>query len=141
MKPGPGTWASAAAALIWFAASAGLHLSVKRMSWLTLLAATVATGVGVLASGRVERESGRTDPGYVVIDEVAGQWIALIHCRFSLTHLLAGFLFFRIFDILKPWPARRLESLPGGWGIMFDDVAAGVYALLLAQILQGWIGR
>jgi phosphatidylglycerophosphatase A len=141
MKPGPGTWGSAAAALIWFAASAALHLSVGRMSWITLLAAAVLTGVGVLASGRVERESGRTDPGYVVVDEAAGQWIALIHCRFSLTHLLAAFLFFRIFDILKPWPARGLESLPGGWGIMFDDVAAGVYALLLAQILQGWIGR
>jgi phosphatidylglycerophosphatase A len=141
MKPGPGTWGSAAAALLWFAAAAGLRLSVEQMSWLTLAGAAAATGVGVVASGRVEQESGRTDPGYVVIDEAAGQWIALIHSPFNLTHVLAAFLFFRIFDILKPWPARRLESLPSGWGIMFDDVAAGVYALLLAQILQNWIGR
>jgi phosphatidylglycerophosphatase A len=57
-----------------------------------------------------------------------------------LSHLLAAFLFFRLFDIVKPWPARQLESLPAGWGIMFDDVAAGVYALLLMQALQFWIG-
>ena len=77
----------------------------------------------------------------MVIDEVAGQWIALINSRADLVHLLAAFLLFRLFDILKPWPARRLERLPGGWGIMFDDVAAGVYALLVAQALGNWIGR
>ncbi len=65
--------------------------------------------------------------------------IALIYCRVDLLHMLAAFLFFRLFDILKPWPARRLEKLPGGWGIMLDDVAAGVYALLVVQVLQGWI--
>jgi phosphatidylglycerophosphatase A len=54
--------------------------------------------------------------------------------------LLAGFLFFRLFDIVKPWPARQLESMPAGWGIMLDDVAAGVYALLLMLALQRWIG-
>jgi phosphatidylglycerophosphatase A len=141
MKPGPGTWGSAAAALLWFAAGYGLHLSLSELSWFTLLGAVTATGIGVLASNRVESESQRKDPGHIVIDEVAGQWIALIHSGLSLSHLLAAFLFFRIFDILKPWPARRLESLPRGWGIMFDDVAAGVYALLLVQVLQGWIGR
>jgi phosphatidylglycerophosphatase A len=139
MKPGPGTWGSAAAALLWFAL--GMRFSVIQMSWLTALAAGAATVVGVAASTRVERESGRTDPGFVVIDEVAGQWIALIHSHWGLGPLLAAFLSFRIFDILKPWPARRLETLPGGRGIMFDDLAAGVYALLVVQILQGWIAR
>jgi phosphatidylglycerophosphatase A len=76
----------------------------------------------------------------VVIDEVAGQWIALICSRVNLSHLLVGFLFFRLFDIVKPWPARQLESMPAGWGIMLDDVAAGVYALLLMLALQHWIG-
>jgi phosphatidylglycerophosphatase A len=99
-----------------------------------------AIAIGVPAATLVERESKRQDPGHVVIDEVAGQWIALICSRVNLSHLLAGFLFFRLFDIVKPWPARQLESMPAGWGIMLDDVAAGVYALLLMLALQHWIG-
>ncbi len=111
-----------------------------RCAWLTLTAAVGALAIGIPAATLVERESGREDPGHVVIDEVAGQWIALIDSRVNLSHLLAGFLFFRLFDIVKPWPARQLEGLPAGWGIMLDDVAAGVYALLLMQALQHWIG-
>jgi phosphatidylglycerophosphatase A len=118
----------------------GLHLSPAPLSRLTLAAAIAALAIGIPAATRVEQESGGEDPGHVVIDEVAGQWIALIHSRVNLSHLLAGFLFFRLFDIVKPWPARQLEGLPGGWGIMLDDVAAGVYALLLVQALQHWIG-
>jgi phosphatidylglycerophosphatase A len=140
LRPGPGTWASAAAAVLWLSAAMGLHLGTGPLSWLTLAAAMGALVIGIPAATRVERESGREDPGHVVIDEVAGQWIALIHSRVNLSHLLAGFLFFRLFDIVKPWPARQLERLPAGWGIMFDDVAAGVYALLLMQALQHWIG-
>jgi len=140
LRPGPGTWGSAAAAVLWLAVGMGLHLASGTLAWLTLAAATVALTAGVPAATRVEQESGREDPGQVVIDEVAGQWIALIHSRVNLSHLLAGFLFFRLFDIVKPWPARQLEGLPAGWGIMLDDVAAGVYALLLMQALQHWIG-
>jgi phosphatidylglycerophosphatase A len=140
LRPGPGTWASAAAALLWLAAAMGLHLGPGPLTWLTLAAALGALAIGIPAATRVEHEGGREDPGYVVIDEVAGQWIALIHSRVNLSHLLAGFLFFRLFDIVKPWPARQLEGLPAGWGIMLDDVAAGVYALLLMQALQHWIG-
>jgi phosphatidylglycerophosphatase A len=140
LRPGPGTWASAAAALLWLAAAMGLHLAPGPLAWLTLAAALGALAIGIPAATRVEQESGREDPGHVVIDEVAGQWIALIHSRVNLSHLLAGFLFFRLFDIVKPWPARQLEGLPAGWGIMLDDVAAGVYALLLMQALQHWIG-
>jgi len=140
LKPGPGTWGSAAAALLWLAAGMGLRLAPALFSWLTLAAALGALAIGIPAATRVERESGREDPGHVVIDEVAGQWIALIHSRVDLSHLLAGFLFFRLFDIVKPWPARQLEGLPAGWGIMLDDVAAGVYALVVMQALQHWIG-
>jgi phosphatidylglycerophosphatase A len=140
LKPGPGTWGSAAAGLLWLAAGKGLHFDREAMAGLTLAAAAVATAVGVPAATIVEREGERSDPGHVVIDEAAGQWIALIASPVNLTHLLAGFLFFRVLDILKPWPARQLESLPAGWGIMFDDVAAGVYALLLMVALQHWIG-
>ena len=140
LKPGPGTWGSAAAALLWLAAGMGLRLAPAPLAWLTLAAALGVIAIGIPAATRVEQESGREDPGHVVIDEVAGQWIALIHSRVDLSHLLAGFLFFRLFDIVKPWPARQLEGLPAGWGIMLDDVAAGVYALLVAQTLQHWIG-
>jgi phosphatidylglycerophosphatase A len=107
--------------------------------WLTLLAALLALAVGVPAATIVERECGREDPGHVVIDEVCGQWIALVHARVDMAHVVAAFLLFRIFDIFKPWPVRRFENLPKGWGIMLDDVAAGVYALLLMQALQHWV--
>ena len=140
LRPGPGTWASAAAALLWLAAAMCLHLAPGPLAWLTLAAALGALAIGIPAATRVEQEIGREDPGHVVIDEVAGQWIALIHSRVNLSHLLAGFLFFRLFDIVKPWPARRLERLSAGWGIVLDDVAAGVYALLLMLALQHWIG-
>jgi phosphatidylglycerophosphatase A len=140
LRPGPGSWGSAAAALLWLAAGRGLHLASPPLAWLTLGAALCALAVGIPAATIVERESARQDPGHVVIDEVAGQWIALIYSRVNLSHLLAGFLFFRLFDIVKPWPARQLERLPEGWGIMLDDVAAGVYALLLMLALQHWIG-
>jgi phosphatidylglycerophosphatase A len=140
LRPGPGSWGSAAAALLWLGAAKGLHLAPAPLGWLTSAAALCAIAIGVPAATRVERESERQDPGHVVIDEVAGQWIALIYSRVNLSHLLAGFLFFRLFDIVKPWPARQLESMPAGWGIMLDDVAAGVYALLLMLALQHWIG-
>ena len=140
LRPGPGTWGSAAAALLWLGAAKGLHLAPAPLAWLTLGAAMCAIAIGVPAATRVERESERADPGHVVIDEVAGQWIALMYSRVNLSHLLAGFLFFRLFDIVKPWPARKLECMPAGWGVMLDDVAAGVYALLLMLALQHWIG-
>jgi phosphatidylglycerophosphatase A len=140
LKPGPGTWGSAAAALLWLAAGVGFHLAGTPLAWLTLAAALAAIAIGIPAATRVEQESGREDPQHVVIDEVAGQWIALIHARVNLSHLLAAFLLFRLFDIVKPWPARQLENLPAGWGIVLDDVAAGVYALLLMLALQRWIG-
>jgi phosphatidylglycerophosphatase A len=140
LRPGPGTWGSAAAALLWLGAGTGLHLARVPLTWVTLAAALCAIAVGIPAGTIAERESGREDPGHVVIDEVAGQWIALIYSQVNLRHMLAGFLLFRLLDIVKPWPARQLERLHAGWGIMLDDVAAGVYALLLMMALQRWIG-
>jgi phosphatidylglycerophosphatase A len=140
LRPGPGSWGSAAAGLLWLGAAGILHLGPVSMGWLTLGAAICTVAIGIPAATVVERESEHPDPGHVVIDEVAGQWIALSFSRVNLSHLLAGFLLFRLFDIVKPWPARRLEHLPEGWGIMLDDVAAGVYALLLMLALNHWIG-
>lgn len=85
--------------------------------------------VGVWASGRAEKAFNTVDPGPVVIDEVAGQMVTfLLRPAAGWAWLIGGFLLFRFFDVLKPFPARRSEHLPGGWGIMTDDVAAGIYS-------------
>jgi phosphatidylglycerophosphatase A len=139
MKPGPGTYASAATVILWWAAA---HLIPA--NWLTLVAvvaSVVITLLGIPPSTVVERESGREDPGFVVIDEVAGQMIALIGVPLTWNYLIAGLILFRVFDILKPFPLRRLENLPGGTGIMMDDVGAGLYALLLLQLWIHFVAR
>lgn len=138
MKPGPGTWGSVTALLIWAAVAHFSALTSIQLAWLTAVAAFLVTVIGVPAGTIVARESGKEDPGHVVIDEVAGQWIALIACPVDWKHALFALLLFRISDIVKPFPARQLERLPGGWGIMFDDVAAGLYALLVLQIARHW---
>jgi phosphatidylglycerophosphatase A len=138
-KPGPGTWGSAAAVLLWFAAARLLHLSAS--SLLTALCIGIALSLlfGVPAASIVARESGREDPGFVVIDEVAGQWITLLLSPVDWRHALIAFVLFRLFDITKPFPIRRIEHLPAGWGIVFDDVGAGLYAWGVASLLRIWI--
>jgi phosphatidylglycerophosphatase A len=136
--PGPGTWASLAAAALWFFAARAAHPSLLGLAFATAMAAVVVTAIGVPAASIVERESGREDPGHVVIDEVAGQWFALVLCPVDIGHVVLAFGLFRLFDIVKPWPARRLERLHGGLGIMMDDVAAGIYALVAGLIVHRW---
>jgi phosphatidylglycerophosphatase A len=132
-KPGPGTWASIATCLLW-AALAYLAAPGSRVTY-TVVAALLATIVGIPASTRVSRALGAADPSKVVIDEVAGQLIALIGAPLHWKCVLAGLILFRGFDIIKPFPLRRLERLPEGFGIMLDDVGAGIYALICMQLL------
>ena len=94
------------------------------------LASPLTLVFGIPAATIVERESGGHDPQFVVIDEVAGQWITLLLSPADWRHGLVALVLFRLFDIAKPFPVRRLERLPGGWGIVFDDVAAGLYAFV-----------
>lgn len=99
-------------------------------------AAVLIFFVGVWAAGESEKFFGRTDPGHVVIDEVVGQMLTFLlvpHASWKL--LLAGLGLFRFFDVTKPFPAGRAERLPGGWGIMIDDLLAGVYALVALAFL------
>jgi phosphatidylglycerophosphatase A len=92
--------------------------------------------LGVWSAGRAEKVFGRVDPGQVVIDEVVGQIITFVATpRVTWTGLIAGFILFRAFDIVKPFPARRAERFPGGWGIMLDDLVAGLYTLVVLVIL------
>lgn len=135
---GPGTWAALATTVIWYFAARGAHATPGWLSLATLIAAIIVTLIGIPAASIVERESGRQDPGHVVIDEVAGQLVALIFATRDLGHAALGFALFRIFDIWKPQPVRRLERLHGGLGIMMDDVAAGVYALIIVLIVHHW---
>jgi len=98
---------------------------------------------GVWSAGVAERMLARTDPGPVVIDEVVGVLITLAFLPVNAAGVLAGFLIFRILDIVKPWPASRFERLHGGLGIMADDAMAAVYGNLLMRVLltlaPGWL--
>ena len=138
LRPGPGTWGSLAAAAIWYFGLRGAHLTGWAAVAATAAGAALVTLIGIPAATRVERECGRTDPGFVVIDEVAGQWLALTVAPLDLRYGIAALVLFRIFDIVKPWPARQLERLPGGTGIMLDDLAAGAYALGVLLVVRHW---
>ena len=106
---------------------------------LQVVGVIVATGLGIWAASRTEQILRLKDPGKVVVDEVAGQMIALLPVSvFALGKwwIILSFILFRLFDIFKPYPARRFESLRSGWGIMMDDVAAGAYAAVIVALLS-----
>ena len=132
----PGT-AGSAVAVILVAALGRLPLS-RAWHWGLLAGALLSIlVVGVWAATAAERFFGRTDPGHVVIDEVAGQILTLLaRPDANWKWLLAGFFLFRFFDIVKPFPARRAEHLPGGWGIMTDDLIAGLYGLVALLVIS-----
>lgn len=141
LKPGPGTYASVAAAVLWLFAGWLLHHNTVTLTIATAVLVVLATAVGIPAATRVARDAGREDPGFIVIDEVAGQWLALLFVPPLWTNALVAVLFFRFFDILKPWPIRRLEALPEGTGIMADDLAAGLLALVCTQVSLGLLQK
>ena len=148
LKPGPGTWGSVAATLIWIACETPYIVHVGKYFFVhqvlvspfgpSFVAALLATAIGIPAATIIARESGREDPQNVVIDEVAGQWITLAAAAPDWKHALVGLALFRLFDITKPFPARQLEHLREGWGIMLDDLAAGFYGAVVLLLLHRW---
>jgi phosphatidylglycerophosphatase A len=133
LHPGPGTWASAVTVGLWW----GLTRLIPT-SWqmgVAILLAVFVILVGIPAATQAARAAGREDPGFVVIDEVAGQLITLIGVPVTWKSLVLGFILFRGFDIVKPPPIRALERLPEGAGIVIDDVGAGLYALIVMHLL------
>ena len=110
------------------------------LGFLELPLALAATAAVVVAScyvaGFAEKALGRHDCGEIVIDELAGYLVTVVGLPVSVWNLLAGAVLFRIFDIWKPWPIRQIQILPGGQGIVADDVVAGFYALVLTQLLM-----
>jgi phosphatidylglycerophosphatase A len=131
LPKGPGTWGSAAALpFAWMMMSFGGRP-------LLLAALGICFLVGWWASEIYVRRTGAEDPGEVVIDEVAGQWLVLLAAPLDPLSYLAGFVLFRVFDITKPWPVRWADrSIGGGLGIMVDDILAGLYALPLMILLN-----
>jgi phosphatidylglycerophosphatase A len=133
LRPGPGTWGSAGTVLLWAALAHALAPSFRTPVAIAL--AVAVTLIGIPAATQVARGSGIKDPQFVVIDEVAGQLVALVAVPLAWKYFLAGFILFRVFDIVKPPPVRQLEALPKGTGIVLDDVAAGLYALGAVHLL------
>jgi phosphatidylglycerophosphatase A len=131
----PGTWASLAALpCAWAIRSLGGTTALA-------VAAVTAFALGWWAAERAARASAQHDPGFIVIDEVAAQWLVLLAAPLDWRAYAAAFLLFRIFDITKPWPARLVERrVAGGLGIMLDDIVAALYALVLLLIGEGVFG-
>ena len=133
LRPGPGTWGSLATVLVWWLLASHLPAPARLPVILVLIALSVA--IGIPAATLEARGCGRKDPSHVVIDEVAGQLVTLIAAPIIWQALLAGFILFRLFDIVKPPPVRSLEKFPEGTGIVVDDLGAGIYALIVLQLL------
>lgn len=131
----PGTWGTAVGCLL----APFLFFPLGYIGRaIVLIAIFIAGGI---AATRAEKILGQKDPGQVVIDELAGVWLVFLpYAKASFGLILAGFILFRIFDIFKPWPIKASENwLPDGFGVMIDDIVAGLWALLCVQILF-WIG-
>jgi phosphatidylglycerophosphatase A len=134
---GPGTWGSALTCLIiWMISRAA------PVVWVLLAGLLIFSALCVALGGWAQTFFERKDPGPVVLDEAAGICLTLlaVPLRHALAWiLLLGFVAFRVFDITKPPPARQLERLPEGWGILMDDLAAAVYANLVCQLVYRWV--
>jgi phosphatidylglycerophosphatase A len=108
---------------------------LMRGSWIVYLAVTVVLFfLGVYVSTEAEKLFNEKDPHKVVIDEVVGFFISMAFVPFGVAYVIAGFFLFRLFDVWKPYPMRQLQALPGGWGVMIDDVLAGIYTNIVLQI-------
>lgn len=130
----PGTWGAAVAALMtmplmWTSATPW----VARLVLIFLI--VVFSFICAKAVDMFADEWGE-DPGHVVADEMVGMWLTLVGNPLTIGNIAIGFLFFRFFDIAKPLGVRRLEAIPGGWGVVLDDVLAGVYANVALQIVN-----
>ena len=152
LKPAPGTWGSLAGLGAWLLFVTSLRGVSGTIAMGTLLTAPVVlTLVAVWASDRVVKETSQKDPSFIVADEWAGIWFALTPLLFTITvqpqplslwvaRLVAPFMLFRLFDIWKPGVVDRAQHLPGGWGVVMDDVLAGLLAALIVWPLDRWLG-
>jgi len=146
----PGTWGSLAAAGLWLVTARAMGHRPTVLTAIVAAGVIGAVAISVALSPWAVRRAGREDPSFVVIDEWAGQWVALLGMPWLLGACVGWgdlavvaavqFVLFRVFDITKPWPCRRLEKLPAGWGIVADDLAAGLWALVAASA-WAWLAK
>ena len=123
----PGTWGSLAAVIGWW-------LWLQYLDPLVFIVIIITIFIiGVFATNIIIDHTGEKDPSRVVIDEVAGQWLGLLMLPDGMLYIAGAFILFRFLDILKPWPIRQLEQAPKGWGVMLDDMLAGLLTLGLIQ--------
>ena len=134
LRPAPGTWGTLAALPFAFA----IHAA---MGWIGLFLATgIVTAIGVWAAHAHSQNIGIHDASEIVIDEVAGIWLCLLFVELSLASMVLGFILFRVFDIVKPWPIRWLDRrVKGGVGVMLDDLVAGIAAGVLLWAITAFI--
>ena len=129
----PGTWASIFAVLCWYFLFQSVnHFVLPAISIFLFL-------IGGIASDTIVKHSKEHDPSRIVIDEWVGQWVALSMMPVNIRTGVVAFVAFRIFDIIKPWPVRKMEKIPGGWGVMADDVMAGIMAYFVVLIFNAVI--
>jgi len=129
---GGGTIAAAVSCLPWYMAQ-----TTGSFEWLAFAITVAVTVLGIWAAKGVEKDWGK-DSSRVVIDEVAGMMISLLFVPVTIPYIITGFVLFRLLDITKPLFIRKTETLPGGWGVMMDDVLAGVYTNLLLHTIM-WL--
>jgi phosphatidylglycerophosphatase A len=152
LRPAPGTWGTLAGLIAWLFLVGGLRSTTWRLAPYLLYSAPLALSLlAVWAADLVVKETGQKDPSFIVADEWAGIWFALTPLLFTVTaqpqpwllwgaRLAGPFLLFRLFDIWKPGLIDAAQDLPGGWGVVLDDVLAGLLAGLLAWPLDQWLG-
>ncbi|MFQ5680535.1 MAG: phosphatidylglycerophosphatase A [Candidatus Omnitrophota bacterium] len=126
--PAGGTVASVVSVVVYFL----LRDNHPLYNILTLLSTLAA----LVVCGRAERAFGRKDPSQIVLDEISGMLVGFLFIPFSWSHALVGFIVFRFFDIVKVYPLKKIESFPGAWGVVLDDLCAGVYANFILRILM-----
>ena len=126
----PGTWGSLVAIIGWW-------LWLQYLDPLVFIVLIIAIfTIGVFATNTIIDHTGEKDPSRVIIDEVAGQWLGLLILPDGILYIAGAFFLFRFLDILKPWPIRQMEQFPKGWGVMLDDILAGLMTLGLIQVVS-----
>ncbi len=126
----PGTWGSVFAILLWWAFLKNVNIYIFGILIIFSFL------IGIVTSNIVIDQRGDADPSYIIIDELVGQWLALLFIPQEYFYIVISFISFRFFDIIKPWPISLIEKLPKGLGVMSDDFIAGLITLVLIQIIH-----
>lgn len=132
----PGTAGAIVASAVAFSLQYEVSWSQYHIILITLI--IVGTLLGILSANALQKEWGK-DPSRIVMDESVGQWITYLFVPFGLTNIIIGLILFRIFDIWKPLYIKKAEQLPGGYGVMADDILSGIYANIILQILVNFV--